>query len=60
VRLEADLGSAAWDCAYGHPSARCANSTSARKIRYAPLLVAALDLDEVLRPLERVLAHVRG
>jgi hypothetical protein len=29
-----------------------------RKIRYAPLLVDALDLDRVPRPLEGVLAHV--
>ena len=29
-----------------------------RKIRYAPLLVDALDLDAVPRPLEGVLAHV--
>jgi len=29
-----------------------------RKIRYAPLLVAALDLSRVPRPLDRVLAHV--
>ena len=29
-----------------------------RKIRYAPLLVEALDLDRVPRPLDRVLAHV--
>jgi hypothetical protein len=29
-----------------------------RKIRYAPLLVAALDLTQVPRPLDRVLAHV--
>lgn len=28
-----------------------------RKIRYAPLLVHALDLDDVPRPLDRVLAH---
>jgi hypothetical protein len=29
-----------------------------RKIRYAPLLVEALDLARVPRPLDRVLAHV--
>jgi len=29
-----------------------------RKIRYAPLLVAALDLTRVPRPLDGVLAHV--
>lgn len=29
-----------------------------RKIRYAPLLVGALDLERVPRPLERLLAHV--
>jgi predicted ATP-dependent endonuclease of OLD family len=29
-----------------------------RKIRYAPLLVDALDLERVPRPLERLLAHV--
>jgi hypothetical protein len=31
---------------------------SGRKIRSAPLLVDALDLTEVPRPLDRVLAHV--
>jgi hypothetical protein len=31
---------------------------SGRKIRYAPLLVEALDLDRVPRPLDLVLAHV--
>jgi hypothetical protein len=31
-----------------------------RKIRYAPLLVRALDLDHVPRPLDGVLAHVSG
>ncbi len=30
-----------------------------RKIRYAPLLVDALDLDRVPRPLDGLLAHVR-
>jgi hypothetical protein len=29
-----------------------------RKIRYAPLLVGALDLAHVPRPLDGVLAHV--
>jgi len=29
-----------------------------RKIRYAPLLVNALDLDRVHRPLDGVLAHI--
>jgi hypothetical protein len=29
-----------------------------RKIRYAPLLVAELDLDAVPRPLDRLLAHI--
>jgi hypothetical protein len=29
-----------------------------RKIRYAPLLVGALDLTRVPRPLDRVLLHV--
>ena len=29
-----------------------------RKIRYAPLLVGALDLERVPRPLDGVLAHV--
>jgi Overcoming lysogenization defect protein-like, TOPRIM domain len=29
-----------------------------RKIRYAPLLVGALDLEQVPRPLEGVLAHI--
>jgi hypothetical protein len=28
-----------------------------RKIRYARILVAALDLERVPRPLDRVLAH---
>jgi hypothetical protein len=31
-----------------------------RKIQYAPLLVGALDLTHVPRPLERVLAHAHG
>ena len=31
---------------------------SGRKLRYAPLLVDALDLERVPRPLDRVLAHV--
>jgi hypothetical protein len=31
---------------------------SGRKIRSAPLLVDALDLDDVPRPLDRVLTHV--
>ena len=31
-----------------------------RKIEYAPLLVDALDLTQVPRPLDCVLAHVRG
>lgn len=33
-------------------------TTSGRKARSAPLLVAALDLEHVPRPLDRVLAHV--
>ena len=33
-------------------------SGSGRKIRYARLLVEALDLDNVPRPLDGVLAHV--
>ena len=33
-------------------------SGSGRKIRYARLLVEALDLDQVPRPLEAVLSHV--
>ena len=38
---------------------RFMGSGGSRKIRYARLLVDALDLDRVPRPLERVLAHVR-
>ena len=37
---------------------RFMGSGATRKIRYARLLVAALDLAQVPRPLERVLAHV--
>ena len=37
---------------------RFMGSGGSRKIRYASLLVDALDLDRVPRPLERVLAHV--
>jgi hypothetical protein len=37
---------------------RFMGSGARRKIRYARLLVDALDLDRVPRPLERVLAHV--
>jgi Overcoming lysogenization defect protein-like, TOPRIM domain len=37
---------------------RFMGSGGRRKIRYAKLLVDALDLDDVPRPLDRVLAHV--
>jgi hypothetical protein len=37
---------------------RFMGSGGSRKIRYARLLVEALDLDAVPRPLDRVLAHV--
>jgi hypothetical protein len=37
---------------------RFMGSGGSRKIRYAPLLVHALDLTHVPRPLDRVLAHV--
>jgi hypothetical protein len=37
---------------------RWLGSGGSRKVRYARLLVDALDLDRVPRPLERVLAHV--
>jgi hypothetical protein len=37
---------------------RFMGSGGSRKIRYAPLLVEALDLARVPRPLDRVLAHV--
>ena len=37
---------------------RFMGSGARRKIRYAPLLVEALDLTRVPRPLDRVLAHV--
>ena len=37
---------------------RFMGSGGSRKIVYAPLLVNALDLDRVPRPLDRVLAHV--
>ena len=37
---------------------RFMGSGARRKIRYAPLLVEALDLARVPRPLDRVLAHV--
>ena len=38
---------------------RFMGSGARRKIRYAPLLVEALDLARVPRPLDRVVAHVR-
>jgi hypothetical protein len=37
---------------------RFMGSGGSRKIRYARVLVEALDLDDVPRPLDRVLAHV--
>jgi hypothetical protein len=37
---------------------RFMGSGGSRKIRYARLLVEALDLSQVPRPLDRVLAHV--
>jgi hypothetical protein len=37
---------------------RFMGTRSGRKIRYARLLIDALDLTEVPRPLDRVLAHV--
>ncbi len=37
---------------------RFMGTRSGRKFLYAPLLVNALDLDRVPRPLERVLAHI--
>jgi hypothetical protein len=37
---------------------RFIGTRSGRKIRYATLLVDALDLTRVPRPLDRVLAHV--
>ena len=39
---------------------RFLGSGGRRKIEYAPLLVDALDLDRVPRPLDRVLAHIRA
>jgi hypothetical protein len=39
---------------------RFMGSGGRRKIRYAQILVAALDLDRVPRPLEKVLAHAVG
>jgi OLD-like protein len=39
---------------------RFMGSGSGRKIRYAGPLVAALDLDRVPRPLDMLLAHIRG
>jgi hypothetical protein len=66
VDAQGDLGSfrtlqkqAAWR---GRPLEeqlrRFMGSGGSRKIRYAPLLVRALDLDRVPRPLDGVLAHV--
>jgi hypothetical protein len=68
VDAQGDLGSfrtlqkqAAWR---GRPREeqlrRFMGSGGSRKIRYAPLLVRALPLDRVPRPLDRVLAHVAG
>ncbi|MEU6777990.1 TOPRIM nucleotidyl transferase/hydrolase domain-containing protein [Nonomuraea angiospora] len=39
---------------------RFMGSGGGRKIRYAGLLVAALDLDRVPRPLDMLLAHIAG
>lgn len=39
---------------------RFMGSGARRKIRYARFLVEALDLDQMPRPLDRVLAHVSG
>jgi len=39
---------------------RFMGTRSGRKIRYGALLIDALDLDRVPRPLDKVLAHVRG
>ena len=66
IEAEGDLGSfrtlqkqPAWE---GRPVAeqlrRFMGSGGSRKIRYARLLVDALDLDKIPRPLDRVLAHV--
>ena len=66
VDAQGDLGSfrtlqkqAAWQ---GRPTEeqlrRFMGSGGSRKIRYGRLLVEALDLDQVPRPLDRVLAHV--
>jgi uncharacterized protein (DUF2384 family) len=66
VEAQGELGSfrtlqkqAAWQ---GRTTAeqlrRFMGSGGGRKIRYARLLVEALDLSQVPRPLDRVLAHV--
>jgi hypothetical protein len=68
VEAQGDLGSfrtlqkqAAWQ---GRPTdeqlRRFMGSGGRRKIRYARFLVDALDLGQVPRPLDRVLAHVDG
>jgi hypothetical protein len=68
VEAQGDLGSfrtlqkqAAWQ---GRPTEeqlrRFMGSGGRRKIRYARFLVAALELGQVPRPLDRVLAHVDG
>jgi hypothetical protein len=49
----------AWRCRPAHEQLRrFFGTTSGRKARSAPLLVAALDLDRVPRPLDGVLAHL--
>ena len=66
IEAEGDLGSfqtlqkqPAWT---GRPREeqlrRFMGSGGSRKIRYARLLVGALDLDKIPRPLDQVLAHV--
>ena len=66
VDAQGDLGSfrtlqkqAAWQGrATEEQLRRFMGSGGSRKIRYGRLLVEALDLDQVPRPLDRVLAHV--
>jgi hypothetical protein len=66
VEAQGDLGSfrtlqkqSAWQGRPAHEQLRrFMGSGGRRKIRYARLLVEALDLTQVPRPLDRVLAHV--
>jgi hypothetical protein len=65
VEAQGELGSfrtfqrqPAWRARSSQQLRRFIGTHSGRKVRYARLLVDALDLRSVPRPLDRVLAHV--